>query len=150
MSERSTITARLAFNGIDRETVAVLRDAKSFVLAEMPAVLDGFYRHVEKFSETKMFFKSSEVMKHAKQMQRLEMIGHARHDRRIDALRLRKPALTMQRFGFTDGMRPEWQRTASLARSQHRHRRCVRISGPDAKISESSRPVIINLRDRPE
>ncbi len=36
MSGEDTISERLKFNLIDRETVAALREAKSFVLAELP------------------------------------------------------------------------------------------------------------------
>ena len=69
MSEKSTIQERLRFNMIDQETVAVLREAKSFILAEMPQILDRFYDHIGKFTETAKFFKNREHMMHAKKMQ---------------------------------------------------------------------------------
>ena len=69
MSEKSTIQERLRFNMIDQETVAALREAKSFILAEMPQILDRFYDHVGNFTETAKFFKSREHMMHAKKMQ---------------------------------------------------------------------------------
>jgi hypothetical protein len=69
MSGKSTIQERLRFNLIDQETVASLREAKSFILAEMPLILDGFYDHVGKFTETAKFFRSREHMMHAKKMQ---------------------------------------------------------------------------------
>src|SRR5947209_39816 len=69
MSSESTIQERLRFNMIDSETVAVLREAKPFILAELPLVLDGFYDHVGKFAETAKFFRSRDHMMHAKKMQ---------------------------------------------------------------------------------
>jgi methyl-accepting chemotaxis protein len=65
----STIGARLAFHALDRESIAALRDAKAFVLEQLPKVLDKFYDHVGRFAETAAFFKSRDHMSHAKQMQ---------------------------------------------------------------------------------
>lgn len=69
MSTGSTISARLSFNMIDPETIGVLKQAKSFVLGELPQVLDRFYDHIAKFPETAAFFKNREHMMHAKKMQ---------------------------------------------------------------------------------
>ncbi|MGP0090677.1 MAG: protoglobin domain-containing protein [Xanthobacteraceae bacterium] len=69
MANESTILARLAFNAIDQETMATLRESKPFILSALPPILDGFYDHVAKFRETSAFFKSREHMMHAKQMQ---------------------------------------------------------------------------------
>ena len=69
MSSESTIQERLRFNMIDSETVAVLREAKPFILAELPRILDGFYDHVGKFPDTAKFFRSRDHMMHAKKMQ---------------------------------------------------------------------------------
>lgn len=69
MSGESTIRERLRFNMIDQETVASLRESKSFILAEMPTILDRFYDHISNFAETAKFFKSREHMMHAKKMQ---------------------------------------------------------------------------------
>jgi methyl-accepting chemotaxis protein len=69
MSGESTILERLRFNMIDQETVTVLREAKPFILADLPRILDGFYDHVGKFAETAKFFRSREHMMHAKKMQ---------------------------------------------------------------------------------
>jgi methyl-accepting chemotaxis protein len=71
MSEGSTIRERLRFNMIDQETVAILREAKSFILAEMPLILDGFYEH----------------MMHAKKMQLLHwaIIMDGRFDETYEA-----------------------------------------------------------------
>ena len=69
MSDGSTISSRLQFNMIGDETVAALRQSKLFVLAELPAILDSFYDHISKFSETAKFFKNRQHMMHAKEMQ---------------------------------------------------------------------------------
>jgi hypothetical protein len=69
MHGESTILERLRFNTIDQEAVTILRDAKSFILAELPLILDGFYDHVGKFAETAKFFRSRDHMMHAKKMQ---------------------------------------------------------------------------------
>jgi methyl-accepting chemotaxis protein len=69
MADQSTLSARLAFNQIDQETVTSLREAKPFILAEMPAILDRFYDHISKFKETSAFFRDREHMMHAKAMQ---------------------------------------------------------------------------------
>ena len=41
MSSNSTILARLAFNAIDQETMATLREWKSFILDALPLSLTG-------------------------------------------------------------------------------------------------------------
>lgn len=69
MSGRKNIAAGLAFNQIDQSVGATLREAKSLILGELPAVLDAFYAHVARFGETADFFKSRDTMLHAKQMQ---------------------------------------------------------------------------------
>jgi methyl-accepting chemotaxis protein len=69
MSGESTIRERLRFNMIGRDTADILREAKPFILAEMPKILDGFYDHIGNFPETAKFFRSREHMMHAKKMQ---------------------------------------------------------------------------------
>ena len=69
MSASSTISARLAFNMIGSETTAALKEAKPFLLAELPLVLDRFYDHIAKFPETATFFTSRDHMMHDKKMQ---------------------------------------------------------------------------------
>jgi methyl-accepting chemotaxis protein len=69
MSSNNSLSERLRFNLIDQETMAALRDAKTFVLGELPGVLDAFYDHIGKFSDTAKFFKSRDHMMHAKKMQ---------------------------------------------------------------------------------
>lgn len=69
MAGESTIQERLRFNMIDQAAVAVLREAKPFILAEMPAILDGFYDHIGRFAETAKFFRNRDHMMHAKKMQ---------------------------------------------------------------------------------
>jgi methyl-accepting chemotaxis protein len=69
MSAATMISERLKFNLIDHDTVAALREGKTFILAELPAILDAFYDHVSAFAETAAFFKSRDHMMHAKKMQ---------------------------------------------------------------------------------
>jgi methyl-accepting chemotaxis protein len=63
------LATRLAFNRIDGQTVALLKEARGFVTEAMPAILDRFYDHVGRFAETNAFFRNREHMKHAKAMQ---------------------------------------------------------------------------------
>ena len=72
MTERSNVRARLAFNQIDQATCSLLREWKHFIMAELPAILDGFYDHVGQFPETNVFFKSRDHMAGAKSAQ----LGH--------------------------------------------------------------------------
>jgi methyl-accepting chemotaxis protein len=65
----SSLATRLAFNNIDAKTVALLKEAREFVVPAMPAILDRFYDHVGRFSETNTFFRNREHMMHAKAMQ---------------------------------------------------------------------------------
>ena len=69
MSGESTIRERLRFNMIGQDAADILRESKSFILAEMPLILDGFYDHIGNFPETAKFFRSREHMMHAKKMQ---------------------------------------------------------------------------------
>ena len=69
MRAASSLATRLTFNHIDAQTVALLKEAREFVIPAMPAILDGFYDHVGRFSETNTFFRSREHMMHAKAMQ---------------------------------------------------------------------------------
>ncbi len=87
MSKESTISARLAFNAIDRETAATLLENKAFILGALPGVLDKFYDHVSKFSETAAFFRSRDHMMHAKKMQinHWTLIAEGRFDASYEA-----------------------------------------------------------------
>jgi methyl-accepting chemotaxis protein len=69
MPDATMISERLKFNLIDHDTVAALREGKTFILAELPAILDAFYDHISAFAETAAFFKSRDQMMHAKKMQ---------------------------------------------------------------------------------
>jgi methyl-accepting chemotaxis protein len=66
---KSDISERISFNRIDAEAIEALRAGKSFILAVMPAILDGFYDHVSKYATTSSFFKNRDQMMHAKAMQ---------------------------------------------------------------------------------
>ena len=87
MSNESTIAARLAFNGIDREVMATLVENKAFMLAALPGILDRFYDHVAAFGETAAFFRSREHMMHAKAMQlkHWALIAEAKFDADYEA-----------------------------------------------------------------
>lgn len=65
----STIAQRLQFVGIDHEVLATLRQSRELVLGAMPAILDGFYRHLGRFSETASVFKTPEHVAAAKALQ---------------------------------------------------------------------------------
>ncbi|MEW6643473.1 MAG: globin-coupled sensor protein [Pseudomonadota bacterium] len=69
MTGGGTLSRRLSFNMIDQAMLARLREAKPFILAEMPAILDRFYDHIGTFGETAAMFRSREHMMHAKAMQ---------------------------------------------------------------------------------
>lgn len=62
------LTERLAFLDISDQTRRDLREAKPYIDAIMPSVLDGFYAHVSKFPIAKMF-STPASMQHAKAMQ---------------------------------------------------------------------------------
>lgn len=87
MSNESTIAARLAFNGIDRQVMATLVENKAFMLGALPGILDRFYDHVATFGETAAFFRSREHMMHAKAMQlkHWALIAEAKFDADYEA-----------------------------------------------------------------
>ncbi len=62
---------RLAFHGINAQVSTVLRSHKALILELMPSILDAFYDHIDRFPETKAFFRSRDHMMHAKKMQLL-------------------------------------------------------------------------------
>ena len=65
----STIQARLEFNRIDADTIALLRKNSAFLIAELDLALQDFYRHVAIYPEAQKFFSSSDMVRHAKDMQ---------------------------------------------------------------------------------
>ena len=69
MAYDNSLSARLAFLGIDQELRATLREVAPLVSEALPAVLDGFYEQVSKFPETARFFRNAEHMRHAKEAQ---------------------------------------------------------------------------------
>lgn len=68
-SNALAIGNRAAFLGLDTDTRAVLRSLKPLIARELPAILDGFYRHVGGFPDVARFFSSEAHMRHAKEMQ---------------------------------------------------------------------------------
>ncbi len=105
MEQQSTIVERLRFSAIGDEAVDALREAKEFIIEEMPPILDAFYDHVGRFPETAAFFRSREHMMHAKAMQ-------VRHwtiivDGRLDE----RYVTSVTRIGETHhklGLEPRW------------------------------------------
>ncbi|WP_349358226.1 globin-coupled sensor protein [Stappia sp.] len=69
MTDIDALATRRAFYELDDAALALLREAKPFLLRVMPGILDAFYRHVGRFEETTVFFGSADHMAHAKQMQ---------------------------------------------------------------------------------
>ncbi|MEJ2124327.1 MAG: globin-coupled sensor protein [Alphaproteobacteria bacterium] len=69
MSDNTLMSNRLQFNALDRETINTLREAKPLILEELPGVMDGFYEHISKFSETSRFFQDQKHMNTAKNAQ---------------------------------------------------------------------------------
>ena len=105
MSDTSLMSNRLAFNVIDRETVEALRDAKPLILEELPKVLDGFYTHIAKFSESSRFFRNREHMNAAKaaQVRHWALIADAKFDESY--------AASVTKIGETHfrlGLEPRW------------------------------------------
>jgi methyl-accepting chemotaxis protein len=105
MGSNSTIAARLAYNLIDENTSAIMREYKDFIMSELPGVLDHFYDHVSKFQETAAFFKNRDHMMGAKQAQlrHWAMIMDGRFDESYEA--------SITRIGETHnriGLGPRW------------------------------------------
>jgi methyl-accepting chemotaxis protein len=99
------IEARLKFTGIDSETIAILKENRDFILAELPNVLDKFYAHVTKFEEAKHHFRSQSIISHAKDMQLKHWTKIL--DGRFDRTYLE----SIERVGETHnrlGLEPEW------------------------------------------
>lgn len=69
MNSNAAMAARLSFNQIDEEARQLLREYKSFLVAELPGVLERFYEHVVKYPETAAFFKNRDMMVGAKNAQ---------------------------------------------------------------------------------
>ena len=63
------ISGRLRFAGIDDEACALLREIRPVVAAELPGVLDVFYRHLRHFPEVSRLFPNETVLARARQMQ---------------------------------------------------------------------------------
>lgn len=63
------MSARLKFIGCDDQMRKDLHELKPIVDAELPAILDEFYVHLSNFAEPSAMFSSTEIMRHAKEMQ---------------------------------------------------------------------------------
>lgn len=105
MAGQSTLKARLAFNQINERTAEVLRQHKDFIVGELPAILDAFYDHVERFAETRAFFGSREQMNATKaaQIRHWATLMDGRFDQTYEA--------SIRRIGETHhriGLDPRW------------------------------------------
>ena len=63
------IAERLSFAGIDDEVRRALREIRPLVAAELPGVLDAFYRHIRAFPDVARLFPNDAVIERARQMQ---------------------------------------------------------------------------------
>lgn len=99
------INARLSFLGIDDTARRDLREARSFIVAALPGILDGFYIHIDKFQEVARMFPNQKIKEHAKQMQlnHWALILSADFDERYVAS-VRKIGETHNRLG----LEPRW------------------------------------------
>ena len=69
MSTTDTLRTRLEFVRIDEGMRTVLREMRPMIAAVLPGVLDEFYAHISKYSETARLFSDPAHMRHAKEMQ---------------------------------------------------------------------------------
>ena len=69
MTDKEIHGERLRFNRVDQETLGVLKTLGPLVDTEMPAILDGFYQHVEAAPQVAALFPNDEILRHAKQAQ---------------------------------------------------------------------------------
>ncbi len=97
--------ARLEFVRIDQGVRATLREMRPIIAAVLPGVLDEFYAHISKYSETARLFSDPAHMRHAKEMQikHWETIAAADFDDRYVA--------SVTRIGQTHnrlGLEPRW------------------------------------------
>lgn len=105
MTNAVDIKNRLAFTQIDDQIIATLKENRDFILTEMATVLDKFYGHATRFSDTKGHFSNPSIVAHAKDMQ-------LRHwtkilEGRFDA----SYVASIERVGETHnrlGLEPEW------------------------------------------
>ena len=101
----NALTDRLRFNQLSPDVVATLRAHKDFVMAELPAVLATFYDHLGKFSETRAFFKTQNLMDAARsaQVRHWSVILDGNFDAAYEA--------SIRRIGETHhriGLEPRW------------------------------------------
>jgi methyl-accepting chemotaxis protein len=69
MSATDTLRARLEFIRIDESMRGVLRELRPVIAAVLPSILDEFYAHITKHSETARIFSDPAQMRLAKAMQ---------------------------------------------------------------------------------
>lgn len=99
------ISRRLQFLGIDESLKKTLKEAKPFIDAHLPAILDGFYKHIGTYEEVSGMFTEPSIMEHAKAKQ----IEHWQHitSAKLDA----DYVASVSRIGRTHnqlGLEPRW------------------------------------------
>jgi len=69
MTSSDSLSARLAFIGLDSSSRALLREIRPIAMKALPGVLDGFYGTLEGFPEVQRMFPKPEIIAHAKAAQ---------------------------------------------------------------------------------
>jgi len=105
MTATTSIDERLRFLGIDDDTRATLRAMKPMLQAELPGILDAFYKHIDQWPQMVAMFATEKVRQHAreKQFQHWMLIAEGRFDGTyVDSVR---------RIGAAHnrlGLEPQW------------------------------------------
>ncbi|MBL8572111.1 MAG: globin-coupled sensor protein, partial [Hyphomicrobiaceae bacterium] len=102
MSSNANIARRNAFNRMDEQSVATLRQHKPRIMELLGAILVDFYAHLSKFPETQRMFRDTGHAERAKgaQVQHWSLICDARFDDAYEAS-VRRIGHTHHRLGLT-------------------------------------------------
>ena len=96
---------RMRFVAIDAQTRAGLADLRPIVVAALPAVLDGFYAHLQVWPQMAAMFGAGKTMARAKAAQTTHW--HALFSGRFDA-EFEQSARRVGRVHATIGLEPRW------------------------------------------
>jgi len=69
MIDTADVSSRLEYLEFSDSCARDLREVADVVLASLPSILDGLYRHFEKHERASSFFGSKQIQEHAKQKQ---------------------------------------------------------------------------------
>jgi methyl-accepting chemotaxis protein len=69
MNDEQSIKSRLEFIGLDRASLASLRESQPLVVKALPGILDRFYAHVVQYPKLAGLFPNEATIRHAKQAQ---------------------------------------------------------------------------------